>query len=115
MSPRPSPRRLASIAARCTAILDSFGFARIGPVRWDETQWAFVVDIPEAPGLPPAPGMPQRTKFLGPPAMAVLSCRRERSKALAPERRAEAGEVLGTVLDVVGAAVPLIGGLLGRR
>jgi hypothetical protein len=46
-------------------------------------------------------------QFLGPTAnMAITSSRRERMKALAPQRRASAREGLAGFLDVVGTVSP---------
>ena len=96
------------IAARCTAILDSVDFPRITPVVWDEDRQAFVVIYAED-GV-------ERVKFLGTGGpMAVQAARRERAKALAPERRRNAAEafqgfvqVLGVIMPLFGAVIPLV-------
>lgn len=56
-----------------------------------------------------------RVKFLGPgPVAAVQAALRERSKLLAPERRARAAEGFAGFMQVVGAVAPIVGGVVGR-
>ena len=106
MTPDKLPLRYRRAAARATAILDSFGFPRTGPVVWDAEQAAFVVPYGE--------GEEGGVKFLGVrPFGAVQAARRERAKALGPERRARVAEGFGIFLDVVSVVAPIVGSAVG--
>ena len=107
-------RQRRRVAARCTAILDSVQFPRTSWVFWCEEKQSFLVTYRTQ--QPPGELVEvERVKFLGPTrVMAINSARRERAKALAPERRAAAREGLAGFLDVVGAVTPLVGGIVGK-
>ncbi|HJN93817.1 MAG TPA: hypothetical protein QGF05_13985 [Dehalococcoidia bacterium] len=102
-------KRAVRVSARCTAILDSVDFPRVTTVTWTEAEQAFVVIYKDHEG-------DERLKFLGTgPVMAIQACRRERAEVLEPARRRAAKEgfqgflqVLGAVMPVVGAVIPLV-------
>jgi hypothetical protein len=109
--PRPKAERPAfrRAAARATAILDSVDFPRAGPVRWSEADHAFVVKYDVDGEATP------RVKFLGTtPLAAIEGARRERMKALAPERRARAAEGFQRFMDTMTVIVPIAGSIVSR-